>query len=171
MERLFKIDIKNYSDSDAVYKRPSARGIIFIDGKIALVYSKKEKYFKFPGGGIHPDEDKLTALCREVREEVGLVVIPSTIKEFGSVLRRQRSDRTPATIYEQENYYYFCEVETGHTEQDLDAYEAEAGFELRLVTLDEAIKVNSEYKSDDFFNVVMIDRERRVLELIKTSLK
>ena len=106
--------------NDKVFFHPSARGIIIIDSKIALVYSKKEKYYKFPGGGIHNNEDKRETLCREVREEVELVVIPKSIKEFGSVLRRQASNYTPGTIFEQENFYYFCDVEKKVLNQILD---------------------------------------------------
>ena len=126
-----------------------------------------EKYFKFPGGGIHDDEDKKKALIREVKEEVGLVVIPESITEFGSVLR---SDRNEDTVFEQENYYYFCDVEDITESQHLDDYEKEAGFMLSYVDIDEAIRVNGEYKSDSFFNEVMIDRDKRVLELIRDEI-
>ena len=108
MRRLFEIDLKDYNGCTKVFKRPSARAVIFKGDKIALVYATNEKYYKFPGGGIHEDEDKREALLREVKEEVGLTVIPESIKEYGSVLRRQRSDRDPDTIFEQENFYYFC---------------------------------------------------------------
>lgn len=50
-----------------VFSKPSARGIIFLNGKIALVYSEKENSYKFPGGGIDPKEDKKEALIREVK--------------------------------------------------------------------------------------------------------
>ena len=120
-----------------------------------------------PGGGIHNDEDKKAALIREVREEVGLVVVKESIREFGSVLRRQKSTVKEGEIFEQVNYYYFCDVLDEEVSQELDAYEDEAGFELRIVNIDEAIAVNAVYSSDDLFNDVMIKREKRVLELIR----
>ena len=123
MNRLFEIDIKDYRETDKVFRRHSARAMIVRGDKIALVYSRKEKYYKFPGGGIHDDEDKKQALAREVREEAGMIVIPESIKEFGSVLRRQKSDKDENTIFEQENYYYFCDVRDELVDQDLDAYE------------------------------------------------
>lgn len=171
MKRLFEIDLKDYKETDKVFRRPSARAIIRNGDKIALVYSKKEKYYKFPGGGIHDDEDKRQALIREVREEVGMVVIPESIREFGSVLRRQKSDRGEDTIFEQENFYYFCDVEDELVEQELDDYESDAEFVLRIVDLDTAIKVNDIYSSDVFFDEVMIKRDLRVLKLIKDSLQ
>ena len=170
MRQLFEIDLKDYEETYAVFRRPSARAIIINGDKIALVYSKKEKYYKFPGGGIHDDEDKKEALIREVREEVGLVVIPESIREYGSVMRRQKSTVKENEIFEQENYYYFCDVQDEAVDQDLDAYEDEAGFVLRIVDIDEAIATNAAYKSDDCFNRIMINREKRVLEMIKQDL-
>ncbi len=167
MRQLFEIDLKDYKETDKVFRRPSARAIILQGNKIAMVFSKKERYFKFPGGGIHDDEDKKEALIREVREEVGLVVIPETIREYGSVMRRQKSAVDEDTIFEQENYYYFCEVRDEAVSQELDDYESEAEFVLRIVEIDEAIATNAAYTTDDFFNEVMIKREKRVLEMIK----
>ncbi len=170
MERLFEMDLHDYELGDNVFCRPSARGIIFDEcGKIALVYSQKENYYKFPGGGIHTNEDKKEALIREVREETGLIVTPESIEEFGSVLRRQKSDNLPNTIFEQENYYYLCKVEKHLTEQKLDDYESEAGFVLRFVYLDEAIDTNLKYKTEDYFSEIMIKRDTKLLQLIKDT--
>ena len=170
MKRLFEIDLHDHEDCHKVFRRPSARGIIINGNKIALVYSKKEKYYKFPGSGIKENEDMKTALIREVKEEVGLVVIPESVREFGSVMRRQKSNYTPDTIFEQENYYFFCDTESRIEEQELDDYEKEAEFTLRSVDIDEAIKANRDYHSDDLFDEIMIKREMKVLQLIKDAL-
>lgn len=170
MRRLFEVDLKDYEGCSKVFRRPSARAIIFNGDKLALVYADKEKYYKFPGGGIHDDEDKKQALIREVKEEVGLNVIPESIEEFGSVLRRQKSDRDDDTVFEQENYYYLCKVDDAAGSQNLDEYEKDAGFKLVYSGIDEAIKVNGEYRSNVFFNEVMIAREKRVLEIIKDEM-
>ncbi|MBR3142425.1 MAG: NUDIX domain-containing protein [Clostridiales bacterium] len=170
MRRLFEIDLKDYKDTDTVYRRPSARAIVLKGDKIALVYSKKEKYYKFPGGGIRDDEDSKDALIREVREETGLVVIPETITEYGSVLRRQKSTAFDNTIFEQENYYYFCDVREETISQELDDYKKAAEFVLRIVSIDDAIATNALYSTGDFSNEIMIKREKRVLEMIKSFL-
>ena len=78
-------------------------------------------------------------------------------------MRRQKSNYTENTIFEQENYYFWCECEENVVDQNLDDYEKEAEFTLKYVDIDEAIKVNSEYRSDDFFNEIMIQREKKVL--------
>ena len=97
-------------------------------------------------------------------------MIPESVREFGIVIRRQRDSQDPDGIFEQENYYYLCETEDAAGSQNLDEYEKEAGFMLVYVDIDEAIKVNCEYRSDVFFNEVMIGREKRVLELIKSEM-
>lgn len=160
----------DYEEDYSVFRRPSARGIIINNNKIALVYSTTEKYYKFPGGGINDSEDIKTALIREVREEVGLRVIPESIKEFGSVLRRQKSDVAPNNIFEQENFYFLCQTDNRIFSQKLDDYEKEADFVLRFVDIDEAIRVNDEYHSPDIFNEIMIKRELKVLQIIRRTL-
>ena len=42
---------------------------------------------------------------------------------------------------------------------------------LRFVSLDEAIRVNSAYKSEDYFNEIMIMRETKVLQMIKDAVQ
>lgn len=167
MRCLFEIDLKDYEGCTKVFRRPSARAVILKGDKIALVYATEEKYYKFPGGGIHEDEDKKEALIREVREETGLNVIPESIREYGSVLRKQKSEKADDTVFEQENYYYLCETEDTQGAQDLDEYEKDAGFMLVYADIDEAIKANGIFTSDSKADEIMIDRERRVLEMIE----
>lgn len=167
MRCLFEIDLKDYEGCTKVFRRPSARAIILKGDRIALVYATEEKYYKFPGGGIHDDEDKKEALIREVREETGLNVIPESIREYGSVLRKQKSEKADDTVFKQENYYYLCETEDTCGAQDLDEYEKDAGFMLVYADIDEAIKTNGLFTSDSKADEIMIDRERRVLEMIK----
>jgi len=166
MKLLFNYDFKNYNPSWPTSERPSARGIILTDNKkIALVYSKKYKYYKFPGGGIHEDEDKVTALIREVQEETGLKVISDSVKEYGYIRRLQKSNYLENTIFLQDSFYYTCQVENQIVSQNLDDYEEEAEFELRFVTLEDAISTNKVYNEDPF-SVVMTGRETLVLEML-----
>ena len=170
MKRLFEIDLRDYDGCSKVFSRPSARGIIVRDSKIALVHSGKEHYYKFPGGGIHGGEDKKAALVREVAEETGLTVIPESIAEFGSVMRRQRSSFEAGTVFEQENFYYVCRVEDTVAGQKLDDYEKEAEFTPEWTDVDEAIRTNDAYDSEDFFDLIMIRRELRVLRILRETL-
>ncbi len=173
------MDLKNYNDKWTRSRRDSARAIIRLgQEKLALVYAKKLGYYKFPGGGIHKDEDIIAALIREVQEEVGLEVIPSSVKEFGVAHRFQKSGKVPDTVFVQDNFYYECQVAgidgSPAKDQDslkiinqrLDDYEDEAGFELRIVSIKEALEANLKYQDSDDFNIVMISRDTRLFAML-----
>ena len=173
MKQLFTIDLKNYGADWKRSRRDSARAIIHVgDDKLALVYATKLGYYKFPGGGIHDGEDKLVALAREVQEEVGLVLVAESVREFGVATRYQKSALAENTIFVQDNFYYECDVERDEQgnlkifSQKLDAYEDEAGFELRLVSIKEAALANHLYRDTNNFNIAMIARDTRVLEML-----
>ena len=169
MKTLFEIDLKDYDENAPCFDRPSVRGIIFKEGKIALVHSLKYDYYKFPGGGCEKNENHHATLIREVKEETGLNVIPSSIKEFGMVHRIQKGDL--GSTFVQDNFYYFCDVEDQVQSQILDDYEDEEHFTLEFVSIKDAINVNKNHhhaeKQNDIFYKIMIERERRVLEIIQ----
>jgi 8-oxo-dGTP pyrophosphatase MutT (NUDIX family) len=171
MKQLFTIDLKDYNPNGEKYYRPSVRGIIFDDkGNIAMIYSRKYHFYKFPGGGIEGNETHLETLAREIKEETGMTLIPETAKEFGEVLKIQKGDELGRdTIHVQQNFYYTCKVEDKIGEQDLDDGEKALDFVLKFVPIEEAIAVNSAFESDDPFKKQMVEREKRVLELLKKA--
>ena len=177
MKTLFTTDYKDYEPDWPRSSRPSARAIILTDNpplspsnKIALAYAKNLGYYKFPGGGIHEGEENTAALIREVEEETGLEVIPESISEAGLVHRVMQSEMFPKTIFIQDSFHYFCKVKTDADgkliikNQKLDDYEKDDGFELRIVTVDEAIQTNLHFKSDNYAKLDMIARETLVME-------
>lgn len=172
MRLLFEMDRKDYDPNGSRFERPSVRGIIVRDGKVAMVHSRKYDYYKFPGGGIEPGEEQEATLIREVKEESGLVVMPDTIREFGWVHRIQKG--SVDDIFVQDNFYYLCEVEPEAGQQMLDAYEAEEEFELAFVMPQTVIEVNRREehgeKSGKPLFVAMLEREARVMELVVAEL-
>ena len=52
MRILFEIDKKDYNINGTSFIRPSARGIIIRNDRLAMVHSLKYDYYKYPGGGI-----------------------------------------------------------------------------------------------------------------------
>lgn len=169
MKLLFEIDKKNYKENGSVFSRPSVRGIIIKDGKVAMIHSLKYDYYKFPGGGIEKGENNFQALAREIMEETGLEVIPSSVREFGYVHRVEKGERED--IFIQDNYYYFCDVmETVH-EQNLDDYEKEEEHILEFVLPETAINVNRTHnhmgKENSHKFMTLTERENKVLEMLK----
>ena len=153
MRTLFEIDTKDYDPKGPAFVRPSVRGIILRDGKVAMVHSLKYDYYKFPGGGIEAGETRPQALIREVLEESGLQVRPESIREYGLVHRVQ------------DNYYYLCDVQPEVQSQHLDDYEAEEHFTLEFVAPETAIQTNRlpDHGPKD---QNMLEREAKVLEIL-----
>lgn len=171
MRMLFTIDKKNYNANGTSFVRPSVRGIIARDGKIAMIHSLKYDYYKFPGGGADEGEDHIETLVREVREESGLTVIPSSVREYGQVHRVQKG--FDSDMFVQDNYYYLCEVESEVQPQQLEENEAAEEFVLEWVSPEAAIDANynhdhGEKKGNERFECI-IERETRVLKLLITE--
>ncbi|MBR5165791.1 MAG: NUDIX domain-containing protein [Ruminococcus sp.] len=165
MERIIRIDLKDYDEAWTRFRRPSVRAVIVRDSKVAMVYSAKYDYYKFPGGGIEADESHKQTLIREVSEETGLSIVPESIAELGSVLRVQKSRTNENEIFEQENFYYTCNVENSVSAQSLDEYELEEGFRLEYVSPEKAIEVNRTHDHSDY-DAMLIEREALVLEYL-----
>ena len=163
MRLLFEIDTKDYDPNGTAFVRPSVRGIILREGKVAMVHSLKYDYYKFPGGGIEAGESLEEALMREVKEESGLRVNDSSIREYGLVHRVQKSDR--ADYFVQDNYYFLCDTQDDVGEQRLDDYEAEERFTLEFIDPIYAICTNRE-KNHGPKDPMMLEREAKVLEIL-----
>ena len=75
----------------------------------------------------------------------------------------------------QDNYYFICEAEDTIMEQELDDYEAEEQFVLEFVAPKHAIetneKANHREKEETQTFKGMLERENRVLELVKNEIK
>lgn len=151
MKKLFTIDLKDYDPNWEKLYRPSVRGIIFDQNNhLAMIYSRKLHFYKFPGGGVEGSETHLETLAREIKEETGLTLIPESAKAFGEVLKIQKSDKCGKNIIHiQRNYYYACSVKCNIKTQNLDDDEKELDFVLKFVPIDEAIKANISLDTDD----------------------
>ncbi len=165
MRLLFEIDKKDYENCTHSFVRNSARSIIVLDKKVAMIHSLKYDYYKFPGGGIEKGEDPVDAMIRETREEAGLVVKPETVKEYGYVHRIQKSDKDDTECFVQDNYYYLCDVEENRVRQCLDNYEAQETYILEFVTPEIAIRKNRSVIGSPH-NLIMFEREAKVLEML-----
>ncbi len=169
MRELFVLDLKNYIEGGTIGRRPSVRGIIIRDGKIAMMHSLKYDYYKLPGGGIEQGECYEDTLIREVLEESGLVVKTDSIREYGYVRRIEKG--RIEDIFVQENFYYLCDAEDEPVSQKLDDYEEEERFTLEFVTPEHAIDINTNADHGDKALIStfrgMIERENMVLSMVK----
>lgn len=165
MRLLFTMDKGDWADCTSTFVRNSARSIIIRDNKLAMLHSELYDYYKFPGGGIEAGESAIDALIRETREEVGLVVKETTVKPYGYVHRRLKSNQNPNVCFVQDNFYYLCEVEEEIVEQDLDSYEAEEGYRLLFVTAQEVLAKNFSVGQTPY-DQSMFEREAMVVDCL-----
>ena len=165
MRLLFAIDKQDYADCTYTFRRDSARGIILRGGRVAMIHSLRDGYYKFPGGGIEVGEDPVDAMIRETREEAGLIVKPETVREYGYVHRVQRGMKEPSECFIQDNFYYLCEVEEDVLSPQMEDYEEEAGFTPEFVDARHAIRANRESALDNRYHTMLL-REAQVLGLL-----
>lgn len=87
-------------------------------------------------------ESREETLIREVLEETGLKVIPETIKYYGK-FKEIKKDKEQCKIFEQLSYYYYCDILPEEAGTKPDHYEEEEEYELKWITLEEAIENNT----------------------------
>ena len=170
MRELFRMDRQNYNPEGKVYRRPSARAVILKDGKVLLNYVSKYNCYEFPGGGIEAGETPECAVQREVAEETGRIVVPESVREFGIVIRRQQDSMDPDGIFEQENYYFFCDVTDECVPKKPDEHEIQDGAEPVWVE-SLAIPVHRNRRAFERFGEPFIQRELRVMDMADKELR
>ena len=163
MKILLTMDSKDYDASIEVHHRPSARGVVIKNRRVAMLHSGTHDFYKFPGGGIEEEESPVEAMIREVKEESGLTVIPESVREFGNVHRRSCTEK--GGLFVQDNFYYICSAEDRVENTNLDDYELLENFTLEFVEPRVAIETNRNCPNKSKFPI-MLEREARVLEML-----
>lgn len=58
-------------------------GVVFVDGKLVLIYNSKRDIWGFPGGTIEPGEGVENALSREMEEEANISISKKAFLGYG----------------------------------------------------------------------------------------
>ena len=165
--RIIQImDSQDYDETLPRTTRNAVRAVILSGDKLVLVKSDKFGEYKFPGGGAKPGETHCETIKRETREETGLTVIHSSIREYG-MTREIHRDVFGGGIFEQNSFYYLCRVEACLSETALDDYEREYGYRLAIASVDDVIAANAALI--DKAEVPWVKRELIVLRHLKEN--
>lgn len=169
---LFKRDIEIDKISDSISLtnfREAVRAVVLKNNKILMVHSKNDDY-KFPGGGVKKNEDKIRALKREVEEETGYIC-KNVGKCIGIVTEKSRDRYYNNRIFKMISYYYIVQVYDVRKEQKLDAYERELQFKPVWMDINEAIDNNNEIIRENPENMPnWIERETYVLQEVSNGI-
>ena len=142
--------------------RKASRSIVSNENnQIALLYVSKHKYHKLPGGGVENSENIKEALKREVMEEVGVNVLIRD--EIGTIIE-YRDEFKQLQI----SYCFFSKVIGEINTPSFTESELSNGFQLKWVTLDEAIVLLSNDTPDDYVGKF---NKKRDLTFLNTAKK
>lgn len=164
MKLLTCFDEKNYADTTKVLEKYNIRGIVTVNGRLAMQKSQDGEY-KIPGGGVEHGESYEEALRRELREEVGLVLVEGSMKELGEITEIRRDIFAPDTKYICHSLFFACEVTNERLPITPTASEIKKGYKPAWVTAEEIYETNSRLgkepwiKRDTVFIKMLLDKE------------
>lgn len=121
--------------------RTAVRAVILRGRDLLMVYSANVGDYKFPGGGVNDGETHEQALVRELLEECGAQLVRVN-GGLGAVIEYDLPEERDFDVFKMTSNYYLCAVRDGVTNQSLEGYEAELGFQPVWVDIDKAIAEN-----------------------------
>lgn len=142
MKLLACFDEKNYSNTTKVLEKINIRGIVLLDGKLVM-QRDKDGVYKIPGGGVESGESYIDTLKRELREEVGLVLIEDSMTELGEITEIRRDIFDADTKYISHSLFYACKVTEERLPITPTASEIKKGYHPVWETLEEIYETNT----------------------------
>lgn len=131
-------------------------------GKFAVMLMKNVNFQLLPGGGIDPDEDKISALHREILEETGCSC--DYIKEIGIV-----EENRAYCNYTQVSYYYFVHTNGKIAETSLTENEKATKTEAHWKSFEDVYRLITEFVPKTEQQKFLRARDTAVLEEVKNS--
>lgn len=145
-------DMEIPSDTSGMKMREASRAVLFDNnGKIPMLFLTKFNYHKLPGGGIEKGEDKMQALIREIKEEVGSEI--EVTDELGIVVEYRSKYNLRQT-----SYCYLGKI-LSKGEPTFTRKERSAGSTLVWLKLDEAISAVQNDKPNNYEGMFIQKRD------------
>ncbi|MPM57053.1 hypothetical protein SDC9_103871 [bioreactor metagenome] len=148
-----------------ITKRQAVRGIIADQGKLLMVTNVCRDY-KFPGGGVHEQEDERLALLREIKEETGytdleILGLAGEAEQINVDLHNQFG------YFVMHSSYYLCRLNSREQVLPrLDAYEDQLDFKPVFITAAEALEINQHLLLNADYQNHWLLRETKVLAIL-----
>ena len=117
--------------------RLGARGLVFKNGKVAILNKQSKNEYKLVGGGIEKDEDPATAFQREVLEETGCQI---EIVDFLGITEEYKSQDN----FRQTSYVYVANVINDTGNFNFTQKEIDEGSKLLWLDINDALKLIKE---------------------------
>lgn len=117
--------------------RLGSRGLVFKNGKVAILNKQSKNEYKLVGGGIEKDEDPTTAFQREVLEETGCQI---EIIEFLGITEEYKSQDN----FRQTSYVYVANVINDTGNFNFTQKEVDEGSNLLWLDINDALKLIKE---------------------------
>ena len=155
----------NVPDPTSYEERTAARAVVFDnEGNVGLIYSEVHKYHKLAGGGVEEGEDLVTALKREIQEEIGCDIVD--IQELGYI----EEFRNKIALH-QHSYCYTARVVGEKGEPAYEEGEKAEGFVPVWMPLSDAIAaLESELDADHYLARFMTRRDLAFLKAAEKSI-
>ncbi len=128
---------ENVADDEvAEYEtRTAVRAVVFDEeNNIAVLSVSKKNYHKLPGGGVEEDEDNISALKRECREELGCDI--KILGEVGQIIEYRKMFQLKQT-----SFCFLARVVGEKGAPIFTQEEIDDGFQIKWLSLAQAIKL------------------------------
>ncbi len=170
-----EIEIVRFKDTEFPFNghthtRKIVRAFVFNDkNEIGIIHIERNdifgncKYYETTGGGVKEDEDNISAIKREIEEEVGYFVtdikpIIRIIDEYNLINRIN------------DQIYYVCKI-CGECETHREQYETEWFKDVSFFSIDEVIEIYSKMSKEKGLVRLVGIRELTAIEKVKESLR
>jgi 8-oxo-dGTP pyrophosphatase MutT (NUDIX family) len=149
--------------------RRATRAIVLNGEQILLLFTERYHDYSLPGGGIDAEEDNISGLIRELREETGAQNV-TNIREFGLYEEYRPWYKGNADVIHMLSYCYQCEIDKELLSPEFEAHELQNGMTPLWVNIHQAIEHNEEVIRTSNKKGLSIVRETFLLKLIVKEL-
>lgn len=145
-------------------KRKTVRAILVNSKKeIALLHIKgidkfgNRDHYETPGGGVENNEEFISALIREIKEEIGYSI--NNIKEIGHIdIQYNLLNRID------EGYFYYAEI-AEYIGRDLNEYEKDLFKEIKWININDIDEIYCDYQVENVGKMI----HKRDYKMIKKA--